>query len=144
MSPKLRIDLLVAAHVVAGLLLASTTSPVATAFPISIFGLFPLLFAEAGLIGIWGGLSSIRLAFRLAAVMAATVYLWAVLVIAIREQEGLSVFLVFALTVVPTCLQAIITATTLLVFRSCGWRLVSAACKEVVAGNPFQANPLGS
>ena len=101
MSPKLKIGLLLAAHIVAGLVLAWTGIPAATAFPIALFGLFPLVFAEAGLIGFWGGLSAIRLVFRLFAVLAATLYLWAVFVVPIRGGDIYAVLPVIALTVVP-------------------------------------------
>jgi hypothetical protein len=100
MSPKVKISLLLAAHVVGGLVLALTARPAGT-FPFAFLGLFALLFAEAGLVGFWGGLSAVRLVFRLFAVLLATLYLWAVFVLAMRDGEIYSVLLVFALTVVP-------------------------------------------
>ncbi len=108
-SPKLKIGLLLAGHVVAELLLAWATWEILAwptrgitafaGFPIHIVGLFALIFAEAGLIGVWGGLGAARLARRLPAVIAATVYLWAVLVMAMpTEGQRFSTFLIIALT----------------------------------------------
>jgi len=101
MSSKLKIGLLVAGHLVGGLVLAWNAPPAAGAFPIALFGLFALVFAEAGLIGFWGGLSAIRLVLRLFAVLVATLYLWAVFVAAIPEGDIFAVLLFIALTVVP-------------------------------------------
>ena len=79
-STKVKIGLLVAVHVVAGLLLAWTARLATTPFPISKFGLFALVFAEAGMLGIWGGLSTMRLVWRLLAVPLAILYLWRLVV----------------------------------------------------------------
>jgi hypothetical protein len=101
MSSKTKIGLLVAGHIVAGLLLVWFARHSTAAYPIALFGLFALVFAEAGLIGFWGGLSAIRLVFRLLAVLLATLYLWAVFVVALPEGKNPSAFLVIALTAVP-------------------------------------------
>ena len=95
---KAKIVLLVLGHVVFGLLLAWTAHR--TDADLAFFGLFTLIFTEAGLIGIGGGLSSARLAWRLSFVTVGTVYLWAVPIMAGRGKET-SVFLVIALTALP-------------------------------------------
>jgi len=104
MSPKLKIGLLVSGHVVAGLVLARGTlretalTPVFPSFPIAMFGLFALVFAEAGLIGIWGGLSSTRPLWRILATCAATGYIGGIQVTAMRITEKSILFLIIALT----------------------------------------------
>ena len=76
-STKMKMSLLVAAHVVAGLLVWLFCADLI--YPISSFVLLPLIFADAGLVGIWGGLSAARLVWRLLAPLAAILYLWAIL-----------------------------------------------------------------
>jgi len=100
-SSKTKISLLVAGHVVAGLLLAWAAEPAANGFPVAQLGLFALVFAEAGLIGFWGGLSAARSAWRLFAVLVATLYLWAIFAVAIRDPNDHLALFVIALTIVP-------------------------------------------
>jgi hypothetical protein len=99
-SSKTKIGLLVSIHVVAGLLLAwaarRNTGPTMQAV-----GLFALVFAEAGLIGFWGGLKSTRLVWRLPAVLVATLYLWAVCAVATLDASDHLALVIIALTVVP-------------------------------------------
>jgi hypothetical protein len=71
-SSKTKIGLLVAGHVVAGLLLAWMVYGIThTAF----VGLYALVFAQAGLLGIWGALGTTRPMWRLPAVVTTTAYL---------------------------------------------------------------------
>jgi hypothetical protein len=98
-SSKTKIGLLVVVHVVAGLVLAWTAGTDAS-FPVALIGLWALAFAEAGLMGIWGALSTIRLVSRLCTVLFATLYLGALLVLMVNGMDPL-VFLIIALTVVP-------------------------------------------
>jgi hypothetical protein len=104
MSSKLKIGLLVAVHVVVGLLLGWGTwretarTPVFSSSPIAMFSLFALVLSEAGLIGIWGGLSSTRLLLRIPATCAATGYVGGIQVTAMRLAEKFTLFLIIALT----------------------------------------------
>jgi len=99
MSPKVKIGLLVAVHIVAGLLLVwaranglHTIRRMIAGFPIHTVGLFALVFADTGLIGFWGGLSTARFKWRLPAVYVAAMHLAAVL------QQKFSAFIMIALT----------------------------------------------
>jgi hypothetical protein len=90
---RLKILLLLAIHVGVGLLLASVARRHMDELSIQFIGLFALVFADAGLIGVWGGLSTTRLAWRLPAVIAAIVYQCAIL---IRAQHNDSILLLSA------------------------------------------------
>jgi hypothetical protein len=101
-STKVKIGLLLAVHVGAGLLLAWYVNTYRLS-PVSNWistGLLTLVLAQAGLIGVWGGLSTIRLALRLPAVVAATALAWAVLFI-MNPMAKLFDFLNITLTVMP-------------------------------------------
>ena len=80
MSSKARIGLLVAVHIVAGLLSAwyantANSHGMSPAVDELMFiGLYALVYAQAGLIGIWSGLSTTRLEWRLPSVVAATAF----------------------------------------------------------------------
>ncbi len=102
MSSKAKIGLLVAVHVVGGLLMAwyVKTHRLSPASNWISTGLLALVLAQAGLIGVWGGLSTIRLALRLPAVVAATALAWAVLLI-VNSMAMLFDFLNITLTAVP-------------------------------------------
>jgi len=101
MSSKLKIGLLVAVHVVAGLVLAWNANPLTFDLSVPFIGLLALVFAEAGLLGIWSGLSTTRFAWRFPAVVAVAVYLWAVFVVAVQPGDRLTVYAVIVLTAVP-------------------------------------------
>ena len=73
LSNKMKMSLLVAAHVVAGVVLTWANQKYTGAAKAA------LVFADAGLVGVWGGLSSTRLTWRFLGVIAAILYLWAVL-----------------------------------------------------------------
>jgi hypothetical protein len=123
LSSKTKIGLLVAVHIVGGLLLAYAVYNRTDWRQPAEIGLFALIFAEAGLIGVWGGLSSTRLAWRLFAVLVGTLYLWAVFVVAIRGRSYHLALLVIALTVVP-----IIVVLSCLRHNRRRLRLVDLAC----------------
>jgi len=72
MSSKLKIGLLVAGHVVAGLLPVLIEHDSADKPSPTFIGLFALAFAQAGLLGIWGALGTTRPSWRLLAAIATT------------------------------------------------------------------------
>ena len=78
LSTKMKMSLLVAAHVVAGVVLAWAGRPFRYD-PIRSAGLVALLFADSGLVGVWGGLSLTRLTWRFPAVLVAILYFWGVM-----------------------------------------------------------------
>ncbi len=82
-SSKTKIGLLLAAHVVAGLLLAWANQDNGPGNSPAFVGLFALVFAQAGLLGIWGALGTSGSLWRLPAVFATTGYLCALAITAI-------------------------------------------------------------
>jgi len=82
MSPKLKIGLLVAVHVVAGLFLGWANQDNGPGNSPSFVGLYALVFAQAGLLGIWGALGTTQPLWRLPAVIATTGYLSALAITA--------------------------------------------------------------
>ena len=79
LSTKMKMSLLVATHVVAGVVLTSASKEFTGDLSIPSAAKVALIFADAGLVGIWGGLSKARFVGRLLVLPGAIFYLWAIL-----------------------------------------------------------------
>ena len=77
LSTKMKMSLLVATHVGGGILLRLFRDELSNV--VGWVGLLAIIFADTGLIGLWGGLSSARLAWRLPVIFSAILYLWVIL-----------------------------------------------------------------
>ncbi len=95
LSNKTKIGLLVAGHIVAGLLLARENYNVTEIKALDereFIGLFALVLAEAGLLGVWGGLGTTPPLLRFPAVEVATIFLCYLVVITTPFTEGKVLF----------------------------------------------------
>jgi len=99
-SSKTKIGLLVAAHFAAGVSLASAVQA-----DIARVGWLALVLADAGLMGIWGGLGTTRIAWRVPMVFAMTSALSAICITAMRAWDNAGrATVTFVLVALPTAL----------------------------------------
>jgi len=133
-STKVKISLLVGAHVIGGLLMAWYVNTHHIISPVSTWmstGRLTLVFTQAGLIGIWGGLSTIRIAWRLTAVVATTAFAWAALFI-VNPAGGKHIAIHIMLNTVP-----ILVVLSVVRYSRRRLRLAHLA-NETPAANGFQ------
>ncbi len=93
-SSRVKIGLLLAGHIVAGLLLLWNLHDLpytAAVFRHLVIALRALVYAEAGLLGIWGALGTTRISWRIPVVVATTAYLCVVFITALRFWWALPV-----------------------------------------------------
>ena len=102
MSPKLKIGLLVAGHFIGQLAFASSIYYDGPHSLAPIIGLFALVLAEAGLLGIWAALGTNQPAWRLLVVLAATAYLCALISAALKVDNLDKLVSAFLVVELPT------------------------------------------
>lgn len=88
LSPQRKIGLLLVGHIVVVLFLAFAGRQSGGDFVVGIVALISLMFADVGLVGIWGGVGLTRLAWRVPAVVAATAYVGTVPIAIVDGRVG--------------------------------------------------------